>query len=209
MTHLVLIRHGESVWNAKGIWTGLTDIPLSTKGQEESKNAGLLLKKIFAKQKFDVAYTSKLKRAKESLEIIKHVINQANLLTIENESLNERDYGEFTGKNKWEIKKLYGKKRFLEIRRGWDSRIKNGETLKDVYSRVVPYYKKEILPKLKVGKNILIVAHGNSLRALVKYLENISDEDISSLELNTGEIYLYNIKGNGRVSSKQTLSKTK
>ncbi|MBI3069894.1 MAG: 2,3-bisphosphoglycerate-dependent phosphoglycerate mutase [Candidatus Levybacteria bacterium] len=117
-------------------------------------------------------------------------------------SLNERDYGEFTGKNKWQIKEEVGDEEFLKIRRGFDHPIPGGETLKDVFSRVVPYYQAQILPYLKNGKNVLIVAHGNSLRALVKYLENISDADISGLEIETGEILIYEIDQNEAVISK-------
>jgi len=200
MGNLILLRHGESEWNAKGIWTGLIDIPLSEKGREESRRAADALKDI----KLDIAYTSPLIRAKQTLDEIKRVLNYPKLEAIENKALNERDYGELTGKNKLEIKKKYGEEKFLQIRRGWNYPIQAGETLKDVYNRVVPYYKREILPKLKEGENVLIVAHGNSLRALVKYLENISDKDIENLEIATGEIYIYNIDGYGSVTSKET-----
>ncbi len=189
MAYLILVRHGESLWNAKGVWTGLTDISLSPKGREEAILAGQSLKNI----NLDIAYTSVLKRAKETLDEIKKVLNLNNLETIESSALNERDYGDLTGKNKWEIQKEFGEEKFLKIRRGWDTPISNGETLKDVYNRVVPYYKETILPKLKEGKNVLIVAHGNSLRALVKYLENISDANVEKLEIETGEIYKYEV----------------
>lgn len=201
MANLILIRHGESEWNAKGVWTGLTDISLSKKGREEARLAGESLKNI----KIDIAFTSALKRAKETLDEIKKVSNLGSLPTLENKALNERDYGEFTGKNKWEIEKKVGKDKFQKIRRGWNVPIKNGETLKDVYNRVVPYYQKEILPKLIMGKNILISAHGNSLRALVKYLENISDKGVENLEIATGEIYIYNIDNKGNIISKPTI----
>lgn len=199
MAILILVRHGESEWNKKGIWTGLTDISLSKEGIKESKQAAdrLLGKKI------DIAYTSVLKRARETLDIIKESLNIPNLPVVENKALNERDYGELTGKNKWEIKKQYGDKKFLQIRRGWDVPIPKGETLKDVYNRVVPYYKKEILPRLKESKTVLIVAHGNSLRVLVKYLENISDADVENLEIATGEIHVYRVAQNGEIISKE------
>lgn len=197
MANLILVRHGESKWNAKGIWTGLTDIPLNSQGIKEARKAGELLKDI----KIDIAYTSVLIRAKQTLDEIKNVL-KLSLQTFENKALNERDYGELTGKDKWEIEKEYGEEKFFKIRRGWNFPIPKGETLKDVYNRVVPYYQKEILPKLKMGKNILIVAHGNSLRALVKYLENITDEDISHLELATGELYVYKIDNQINILSK-------
>ncbi|RJQ35712.1 2,3-bisphosphoglycerate-dependent phosphoglycerate mutase [Candidatus Microgenomates bacterium] len=199
MSYLVLIRHGESEWNAKGLWTGLTDVSLSEKGKEQAKTAGDKIKKI----NFDFSFSSNLKRANETLEIIKQTINQNNLPTINNSALNERDYGEFTGKNKWEIKEKIGDEEFLKIRRSWDHPIKNGESLKNVYDRVVPYYLENILPKLKEEKNILIAAHGNSLRALIKRLENISDEQIPHLEISTGEVYIYNIGKNGEIISKE------
>lgn len=198
MAYLILVRHGESEWNAKGVWTGLTDIPLSEKGKEESRRVADALKDI----KLDVAYTSPLIRAKQTLDEIVRSLPSPIAQTIENKALNERDYGILTGKNKLEIKKKYGKEKFLQIRRGWNVPIPRGETLKDVYNRVVPYYQNEILPKLKLGKNVLIVAHGNSLRALVKFLENISDVDISNLELATGEIYIYSIDNSGNIVSK-------
>lgn len=189
MATLILVRHGESIWNKKGIWTGLTDISLSKEGIEESRQAASKLRR----KKIDIAHTSLLKRAKETLDIIKKTLNIPNLHVVENKALNERDYGKLTGKNKWEIEKEYGDEKFFQIRRGWDVPIPKGETLKDVYNRVVPYYQKEILPKLKEGKNVLIVAHGNSLRALIKYIKNISDEDISKLELKTGDVYFYKV----------------
>lgn len=201
MANLILVRHGESLWNKKGIWTGWTDIGLSEKGKEESRNAGEKLKGF----SIDITYTSPLIRAKQTLDEIKNVLGLTNLLTFENKALNERNYGIYTGKNKWQIRKEVGAKQFKQLRRGWDSPILNGETLKDVYNRVVPYYKDEILPKLKGGKNVLIVAHGNSLRALVKYLENIPDSEIENLEIETGKGYLYKIDSAGNIASKQIL----
>ncbi|MFH1833131.1 MAG: 2,3-diphosphoglycerate-dependent phosphoglycerate mutase [Candidatus Levyibacteriota bacterium] len=199
MGYLVLVRHGESVWNAKGLWTGFTDISLSEKGKEEARVAGELIRDI----KFDVAFSSPLKRAIETLDEIKKGLLECNFPAYKDAALNERDYGEFTGKNKWEIKKQYGDDIFLKIRRAWDYPIAKGETLKDVYARTVPYYKNQILPQLLLGKNVLISAHSNSLRALVKYLENISDENISKLEIATGEIYIYQIDETGKIISKE------
>ena len=200
MAYLILVRHGESEWNAKGIWTGLTDISLSEKGRGEARLAG----KSLENTRIDIAFTSVLKRSIETLDEIKNILNLNSLPTVENKALNERDYGDLTGKNKWEIEKEVGEDKFQMIRRGWNVPIKGGETLKDVYARVVLYYQSEILPKLKIGKNVLIVAHGNSLRALVKYIENISNKDVEKLEIATGEIYIYNIDGNGNITSKET-----
>jgi 2,3-bisphosphoglycerate-dependent phosphoglycerate mutase len=202
MSYLVLVRHGKSEWNKLSRWTGWTDVSLAEEGIQEAKNAGEQLKDI----KFDLSFTSKLKRAKETLNEIKKAINQSELQTIENTALNERDYGDYTGKNKWEVKDEVGEEEFQKIRRSWDYQLPNGESLKDVYERVVPYYTEEILPKLKVDKNIIIAAHGNSLRALVKYLENIDDAGISSLEIGTGEVYVYKIDSEGKVLSKEIRS---
>ena len=200
MAKLILVRHGESEWNEKGLWTGLTDIGLTEKGRSEAKIVGEKLKGISV----DFAFTSKLSRAKQTLDEIKGVLG-SDMPTVENQALNERDYGIYTGKNKWEIKKEVGDEEFLKIRRGWDHQIPQGESLKQVYDRVVPYYKREILPKLLNGKNVLIVAHGNSLRALAKYLENISDENISKLEIAVGEADIFDIDDSGSVTSKKIL----
>lgn len=198
MANLILVRHGESEWNEKGLWTGLKDIGLSKKGRQEARLAGEKLKGF----SIDFAYISVLIRAKQTLDEIKSVLG-IDVPTNENAALNERDYGIYTGKNKWEIQKEVGVEKFKQIRRGWDVPIENGESLKDVYERTVPYYQTEILPKLKEGKNVLISAHGNSLRALVKYLENISDKDVENLEIATGEIYIYSFNNQGAIISKK------
>lgn len=198
MAYLVLVRHGESEWNVKGVWTGWTDVDLSPKGHEEARQAGEALKDIH----FDLAYTSTLKRAKNTLLEIEKVIGQTDLTATESSALNERNYGDLTGKNKWEVKAQVGEEEFQKIRRSWDYPPPNGESLKMVYERVVPYYESEILPKLREGNNVIIAAHGNSLRALIKYLDHISDEDIPSLELATGGIYVYQLDQNGTILSK-------
>lgn len=199
MAYLILVRHGESLWNANGTWTGLTDVSLSEKGRFQSKNAAKLLTDI----PINFVYVSTLKRAKETWNEMKQVLKSKNIIVVENKALNERDYGTLTGKNKWEIKKQFGDDKFIKIRRGWNYPIPNGETLKDVYNRVIPYYQKEILPKIIFGKNILIAAHGNSLRALIKYLEKINDRDIEKVEMRTGEIYVYDIDKKGKIISKE------
>lgn len=198
MSYLVLIRHGESVWNAKGLWTGLTDVPLTNKGREQGRQIAQIIKNI----KFDLAFTSPLVRAKQTLEEIIKVLG-VSFRIIEDPALNERDYGQFTGQNKWDIKKQLGEENFLKIRRSFDYPIAGGETLKDVYDRVVPYYLKNILPNLQRRKNVLMVAHGNSLRALIKYLENIEDQQIPYLELAIGAVYIYQMDDKGRVLSKK------
>ncbi len=198
MAYLVLVRHGESTWNARGIWTGWKNPPLSQKGLGEARQAGKLLNDI----KFDLAYTSSLIRAKQTLEEIEKILG-VSLATFENSALNERDYGNYTGKNKWDILKELGESGFKKLRRGWDVPIPNGETLKDVYNRVIPYYKNEILPKVCASKNVLISAHGNSLRALVKYLDGLTDSEVENLEIATGEVIVYRIDENGKVATKE------
>lgn len=202
MATLVLIRHGKSEWNEKGLWTGWRDIPLAQSGYEEAKVTGEQLKDIH----FDFAYTSDLSRAQQTLNEILKVINQ-NPPTVKDKALNERDYGDYTEKNKWDIQKELGEEEFQKIRRSWDYPPPNGESLKMVYARVLPYYEAEILPKLKEGKNVLVSAHGNSLRALVKHLENISEDEIAALEIGTGEAYVYQVNENGEVISKEIRGK--
>lgn len=205
MSKLALVRHGESEWNKLGLWTGWQDIPLSSGGKKEAQVAAQLLKDI----DFHHFFTSDLVRAIETLEIIKKELNKTHLPVIKHHALKERNYGEFTGKNKWEIKKQVGAIRFLQIRRGWDSPIKEGETLKNVHSRVVPYFENSILPHLKSGKNVLISAHGNSIRALVKHLEEVSDEGITEFELETGEIIIYELDKKGLLINKERRRKKK
>lgn len=200
MAKLVLVRHGESEWNAKGLWTGWTDVPLTENGKKEARKAGEGIKDI----SFNQAFTSKLIRAQQTLEEIKNVLEQEALLTTEAEELNERSYGIYTGKNKWEVEKEVGEEKFMQIRRSWDYPIPDGESLKQVYDRVMPYYFQHIEPLLKEGNNIIVAAHGNSLRALIKYLENVSDENIPHLELATGEAYIYDIDSQGKITNKDT-----
>ncbi|GIW63907.1 MAG: 2,3-bisphosphoglycerate-dependent phosphoglycerate mutase [Patescibacteria group bacterium] len=192
MAYLVLVRHGISEWNKKGLWTGWKDPELAEEGYLEAQRAGEQIKDI----RIHKAYTADLKRTIATLEEIKKTIGRSDLETVIDWRLRERNYGDLAGKNKWEVKKQYGEKQFMAWRRGWDEPIPNGETLKDVYNRVVPFYEQKILPELNQGLNILIVASGNSLRALVKYLEQIPDDEISKLEIGTGEVYVYRIENN-------------
>lgn len=147
-------------------------------------------------------HTSSLKRTHETLEEIRQVLG----LTLEyaaHEALDERDYGVHTGKDKWQVKEAVGDEEFHNIRRGWDAVVLGGENLKDVYTRVVPYYEQHILPDLKAGHNVLVVAHGNSLRALVKYLDNIPEEHIHKLEIGFGDVYCYEFDAAGAVTHKE------
>lgn len=199
MSYLILIRHGQSEWNAMGLWTGFADISLSEQGKKEAQKAAELLKDI----EIHTAHTSKLKRAQETLTEIKKILKLEHIPTSEHEALNERNYGVYTGKNKWEIKEQHGDEVFHKMRRSWDYPLPEGESLKDVHARVVPYYKDRILKDLKEGKNVIVAAHGNSLRALMKHLEDISEEEISQHEIGTGEIHIYLIDENGDVQSKE------
>jgi len=201
MAHLILVRHGQSEWNKLGKWTGYVDVGLTEKGIEEAKKAGQALKGF----SIDRVFTSALKRAHETYVAMRDVLGIPHE-PVQHAALNERHYGVLTGLNKWEAQKQMGEAEFQRIRRGWDSEIEGGETLKDVHARVVPYYTENILPELKSGKSVLIVAHGNSLRALVKHLENVSEEAIPLLEIATGEVYCYAVDGNGVCVEKRILT---
>ena len=202
MGYLVLVRHGQSEWNALGLWTGLRDVPLSEEGIEEARRAAEALRDV----KFDVGYTSALGRAQQTLEEIKTALGQTEIPTIAAPELNERDYGDLTAKNKWKIQEEYGTEQFLKWRRSWDYPVPGGETLKDVHARVSAYYDRQILPDLEAGKNVIIAAHGNSLRALVKHLENISEDEIPKLEIGTGEVYIYRVDPDGKVGDREIRS---
>jgi 2,3-bisphosphoglycerate-dependent phosphoglycerate mutase len=199
MAYLVLVRHGESEWNTLGLWTGWRDIPLTENGHAEARRAAEALTDI----KLDKAYTSKLKRARETLDDITSTLGITDLPVVEDAALNERDYGDLTAKNKWQVQKEYGDEQFLKWRRSWDYPVPGGETLKDVYTRVAPYYDQQVLPDLRAGKNVIVAAHGNSLRALVKHLEDIPDEEIPSLEIGTGEVYVYQVDPSGKIVAKE------
>ena len=203
MAYLVLVRHGQSEWNALGLWTGQRDVELTDQGREEARRAVEHLKDI----PLHKAHTSKLTRAKQTLEEIKQALEHAELETVEHEALNERDYGDYTAKNKWEIAEQLGEEEFTKLRRNWDHPVPGGETLKDVHTRVLPYYEHEILKDLKEGKNVIVAAHGNSLRALMKHLENHPEDKVHELEIGTGEVLVYEISEDGTVLGKEIRTK--
>lgn len=182
MAVLTLIRHGQSIYNFENRFTGNVDVELTPLGKEEAKRAGIKLVEI----KYSIAFTSVLKRAEESLKIILEVLHQTKIPIIRDKALNERRYGSLQGQNKDEVTNKYGDEQVEIWRRSYAIRPPDGESLADTCDRVVPYYKKEIQSKLKVGQDVLIVAHGNSLRALVMYLEGISKKEIVSFEIPTG-----------------------
>lgn len=183
MSKLFLVRHGKSVWNKQNKFTGWIDVNLSEEGKTEAENAAQKLLHV----NFDKIFTSNLKRAKQTYKIIS-LKNKIKLKPIASKFLNERHYGDLQGKNKDEIKEIFGEEKFLNWRRSFDGRPPNGESLSDTYNRVIPFFEKEILELLKQGKNVLVVAHGNSLRSIVKKILQINDSDITKLEIATGEV---------------------
>ena len=198
--NLILIRHGQSEWNALNQFTGWKDPDLTAKGIEEAHNAGMIINNL--KISFDLVFTSALIRAQNTAEIILKEINQS-LTTIENQALNERNYGELAGLNKDDARKRWGDEQVHIWRRSYDVPPPGGESLKDTGERVLPFFVKEILPHVCEGKNVLVAAHGNSLRSLIKFLDNISDEDIVKLEIPTGAPIHYVINEDGSVKSKK------
>ena len=198
--NLILIRHGQSEWNALNQFTGWKDPDLTAKGIEEAHNAGRIINNL--EINFDLVFTSALIRAQNTAEIILKEINQP-LPTIKNQALNERNYGDLAGLNKDDARKRWGDEQVHIWRRSYDVPPPGGESLKDTGERVLPFFMKEILPQVCKGKNVLVAAHGNSLRSLIKFLDNISDENIVKLEIPTGAPIHYVINGDGSVKSKQ------
>jgi len=201
MALLVLIRHGQSTWNKENRFTGWIDVPLAEEGVEEAKQVAKKIKDIH----FDISYTSVLKRANDTLEIILKE-NNWHIKIIKNKALNERMYGDLQGKNKDEIKKIYGEKQFLLWRRSYDIAPPNGESLKDTAARVIPFFQKHILKDLKKNKNVLVVAHGNSLRALVMYLDKLSPDEVIELNIPTAIPYVYEFDSDGNIINKKILT---
>ncbi len=201
MTTLVLVRHGESQWNLENRFTGWIDVPLTEKGREEARKAGEKLKAI----KFDKAYTSVLIRANETLDIILKEIGQTKIPIEKDQALNERHYGDLQGLNKAETAKKFGEEQVHIWRRSYDIAPPNGESLKDTAARTLPYFEKKIIPDLKAGKNILIAAHGNSLRSIVMYLDKLTKEQVLELNLGTGIPIVYEFDSNLKILSKKEL----
>ncbi len=196
---LVIIRHGQSEWNALGKWTGTTDVHITQQGIDESAEIGRILKDIT----FDYAYISQQIRTRETLEAFKNGSGQLDLRYENAQALNERDYGIYTGMRKDDIKKIIGSDAYDVLRRSWDSPVEGGESLKNVYERVIPFYLRIILPRLRHGQNILVVAHGNSIRSLIKYVENISDSEIGEMEMIQGCALEYELDAEGRAKKKE------
>ena len=224
--NLVLIRHGQSEWNKKNLFTGWTDVDLSENGIIEAKKAGQMLKQ--KSLAFDQGFTSALKRSIDTLDHLLKEMESKDIKIERSWRLNERHYGNLQGQNKHEMIEKYGEEQVHKWRRDYNTKppalekeqpIKDkkyyqdlkefplAESLKDTKNRVMPFWEKNILPLIKKGQSVIVAAHGNSLRALIKHLEDISDEDICSLEVSTGEPILYCLDNNGKVLNKEILKK--
>ena len=201
--NLILVRHGQSEWNEKNLFTGWEDPGLTKQGSDEAKNAGLLIKEL--KLEFNSLFTSALIRAQITGKIILKNISQENINIIKNKALNERFYGDLQGLNKDECREKWGKKQVQIWRRSYDIGPPGGESLKETGERVLPYFLSEIYPSILKGENIIVSAHGNSLRSLIKHLDNLSSEEIVKLEIPTGAPIHYLFNNNGSVINKKNL----
>jgi len=201
MAQLLIFRHGQSVWNLENKFTGWVDVELSPKGIEEAKQAGFKIQNLH----FDYAYSSSLLRAQNTLIIALKIANHLEIPITFDKALNERMYGDLEGLDKTETAKKYGEEQVKIWRRSFDIPPPNGESLKDTAARVLPYFKDEIIPKLKEGKSIVIVAHGNSLRALIMFLEQMTPEQILEFEIGTAQPRLYELDENMKVLNVKNL----
>jgi 2,3-bisphosphoglycerate-dependent phosphoglycerate mutase len=201
---LVLVRHGESEWNKLNLFTGWRDVDLSETGIAEAKRAGVLLKAEHAH--FDIAFTSALKRAQRTLDLILDELGQTGLETIKDQALNERDYGDLAGLNKDDARQRWGEEQVHIWRRSYDVPPPGGESLKDTAARVLPFYEARIWPEVQAGKNVIVAAHGNSLRALVMKLDKLSREEVLKLNLATGAPMIYRLNADGTAADKRELA---
>lgn len=191
---LILVRHSESTDNVKGRWSGIRNVGLTKKGREDAFKFGEILQDL----DFDVIYYSQLKRTRQTLDnLLKGYGKKTKAQIKKTGAIDERDYGKLAGKDKWTVKAQLGVQQFNDIRRGWDVPIPDGETLKDTYERTIPWYKEIVVPQLNAGKNILLVAHGNSIRTIRKYLEKVSDENVKLLEMTLEKVLIYDIAPSG------------
>ncbi len=200
---LVLARHGQSEWNLKNLFTGWRDPGLTDLGVEEARTAGRRLKAMGVR--FDIAFTSDLSRAQRTCKLILEEIGQPELETIADQALNERDYGDLAGLNKDDARARWGEEQVHLWRRSYDVPPPGGESLKDTVARVLPYYIREILPRVMGGERVLVAAHGNSLRALVMVLDGLTSETIPGLELATGIPLVYRLNEDTTVADKKVL----
>ncbi|MCT7665408.1 2,3-bisphosphoglycerate-dependent phosphoglycerate mutase [Shinella kummerowiae] len=200
---LVLVRHGQSEWNLKNLFTGWRDPDLTALGVEEAKTGGKAIAETGIK--FDIAFTSDLSRAQKTLTLILDEIGQQGLETIRDQALNERDYGDLSGLNKDDAREKWGEEQVHIWRRSYDVPPPGGESLRDTGARVWPYYLTEILPRVLRGEKVLVAAHGNSLRSLVMVLDKLSKEEILKLNLATGVPMVYTLNADSTVASKDVL----
>ncbi|MCV0394831.1 MAG: 2,3-bisphosphoglycerate-dependent phosphoglycerate mutase [Rhizobiaceae bacterium] len=200
---LVLVRHGQSEWNLKNLFTGWRDPGLTDLGREEARRSGAELKALGLT--FDIAFTTVLSRAQATLDIMLAELGQEGLETIRDKALNERDYGDLSGLNKDDARAKWGEEQVHVWRRSYDVQPPGGESLRDTGARVWPYYIREILPRVLRGQTVLVAAHGNSLRALVMALDGLSGEEIVKMEIATGVPIVYRLNADSTVKSKQTL----
>jgi 2,3-bisphosphoglycerate-dependent phosphoglycerate mutase len=201
---LVLVRHGQSDWNLKNLFTGWRDVGLTEKGVAEARAAG---KKLKAQGlHFDVAFTSALSRAQRTLDLVLEEMGETNISVIKDQALNERDYGDLSGLNKDEARKKWGEEQVHVWRRSYDVAPPGGESLKDTAARVLPYYIQEILPRVLRGDKVIVAAHGNSLRALVMVLEHLSPGDIVGREIATGVPLIYRLNADSTVAQREVLA---
>ncbi len=201
MSILVLLRHGQSQWNLENKFTGWVDVPLTALGEEEARGAGAKLKGV----RFDKAYTSDLQRAQKTLALALEVSGQPNVPVTRHQALNERHYGDLQGLDKAETAKKYGDDQVKIWRRSYDIPPPNGESLQDTAARTLPYFNQHVVPDLKAGKNIIVAAHGNSLRSIVMELDKLTREQVLELNLDTGVPTVYEFDRDMKILSKKTL----
>jgi len=201
---LVLVRHGQSEWNLKNLFTGWRDVDLTDKGVAEAQAAGRRLKALGLR--FDVAYTSALVRAQRTMDLMLDELGQRSLPVIRDQALNERDYGDLSGLNKDDARKRWGEEQVHIWRRSYDVAPPGGESLKDTAARVLPYYIQDILPRVLRGERVLVSAHGNSLRALVMVLDHLSPQEIVKREIATGVPLIYRLNPDSSVAERKVMA---
>ncbi len=201
MAKLILLRHGESTWNLENRFTGWTDIPLTEKGEKEAIEAGEKLRNL----PIDIAFTSVLKRAIDTTALTLKAAHQENVPVIRDAAINERMYGDLQGLNKAETAQKFGDQQVKLWRRSYDVAPPNGESLKDTAARALPYFRDRILPEVKAGKNVLVSAHGNSLRAIVMHLDNLTEKQVVELNIPNGIPIIYVFDADGNILNKAEL----
>ena len=203
MSQLILVRHGQSEWNQQNLFTGWRDPDLTERGVTEARNAGRALKAEGIT--FTIAFTSELMRAQKTCALLLEEQGQTDLQTIRNVALNERDYGDLSGLNKDDAREKWGEEQVHIWRRSFDTPPPGGESLKDTAERVLPYFNNTVMPRIRAGENVLVAAHGNSLRALVMVLDGLGETEITQVNIATGEPYIYDMGAQGEVVGKRIL----